>query len=177
MKDRIRKRTKYLTLCAMLCALGVIILALGAFIEVLDISVAVIASLLCVYAVIEMGGGYPWLVYAVTAVLSVLLLPQKTPALFYALFAGYYPILKERIERLRRPLGLPIKLAIFHVALGAMVAVALLFFPGSLPIKEQLWYFAALYVLGVACFILYDIALSRLISFYLFRLRNRFRIK
>ncbi len=177
MKDRIRKRTKYLTLCAMLCALGVIILALGALIEVLDISVSVIASLLCVYAVIEMGRGYPWLVYAVTAVLSVLLLPQKTPALFYALFAGYYPILKEKLERLRRPIATVLKLVIFHAALGAMVATALLFFPGSLQIQDKLWYFAALYVLGVICFILYDIALSRLITFYLFRLRNRFRIK
>ena len=37
MADRIRKRTKYLTVSAMLSALGVIFLALGAFIEVLDI--------------------------------------------------------------------------------------------------------------------------------------------
>ena len=81
MRDRIRKRTKYLTVCAMLCALSVIILSLGSLIEVLDISVAVFASLLCIYAVIEIGGAYPWLVWLVTSVLALLLLPQKTPAL------------------------------------------------------------------------------------------------
>ena len=36
----------------MLSALGVVLLSLGALIEVIDISMAVIASLLCVFAVI-----------------------------------------------------------------------------------------------------------------------------
>ena len=101
MADRIRKRTKYLTVSAMLSALGVIFLALGAFIEVLDITTAVLASMLCIYAVIEMSGAYPWGIWVVTSILSLLLLPIKTPALFYALFAGFYPILKEKLERLR----------------------------------------------------------------------------
>ena len=101
MRDRIRKRTKYLTVSAMLCALSVIILSLGSLIEVLDITTAVLASLLCIYAVIEMGGAYPWLIWPVTSILALLLLPQKTPALFYALFAGFYPILKEKLEKLK----------------------------------------------------------------------------
>ena len=81
MRNRIRKQTKYLTVSAMLAALGVVLLSLGAMVEVLDISVAVLASLLTVYAVIEMGGAYPWLIWLVTSVLSLLLLPQKTPVI------------------------------------------------------------------------------------------------
>ena len=70
-------QVKYLTVSAMLCALSVIILGLGAVIEVLDISVAVIASLFVVYAIIEIGGAYPWLIWIVTSIIALLLLPLK----------------------------------------------------------------------------------------------------
>ena len=177
MADRIRKRTKYLTVSAMLSALGVIFLALGAFIEVLDITTAVLASMLCIYAVIEMGGAYPWGIWVVTSILSLLLLPIKTPALFYALFAGFYPILKEKLERLKRPLAFVLKLAVFHLSLGAIVLLLRLFFPEQLDWGGMQWLPIAMYVLCVAVFLLYDLALTRVITFYLIRLRQRFRIK
>ena len=177
MRNRIRKQTKYLTVSAMLAALGVVLLSLGAMVEVLDISVAVLASLLTVYAVIEMGGAYPWLIWLVTSVLSLLLLPQKTPALFYACFAGFYPILKEKLERRRRLILYLIKLAVFHLCLGVMVAVMYLFIPDLLRMGEAAWLPIALYVACVACFILYDFALTKIITYYLVRLRHRFQIK
>ncbi|MBR2019901.1 MAG: hypothetical protein IKA05_05845 [Clostridia bacterium] len=177
MADRIRKRTKYLTVSAMLSALGVIFLALGAFIEVLDITTAVLASMLCIYAVIEMSGAYPWGIWVVTSILSLLLLPIKTPALFYALFAGFYPILKEKLERLKRPLAFVLKLAVFHLSLGAIVLLLRLFFPEQLDWGGMQWLPIAMYVLCVAVFLLYDLALTRVITFYLIRLRQRFRIK
>ena len=67
-------------------------LYLGSMVEVLDISMAVIASLICVFAVIEYGKGYPWLIFSVTAILSLLLLPNKFPAVVYGCFMGFYPI-------------------------------------------------------------------------------------
>lgn len=163
---------------AMLCALGFIILALGAFIEVIDLSVAVIASLLCVYAVIEMGGIYPWLIWIVTSVLALLLLPQKTPALFYALFAGFYPMVKEKAEGKFRPtIAIPIKLAVFHVSLLAMYGILRLFLPTELEGLAGGWVLVGLYVAAVAVFLLYDYALTKLISGYLFKLRRYFKLK
>ena len=91
--------TRKLTTCALLAALGVVLLYLGSLVEVLDVSMAVIVSLFCIFAVIEYGGSAPWLIYAVTGVLSLILLPIKTPALLYLLFFGYYPILKEKLEK------------------------------------------------------------------------------
>ena len=96
-----RGRTKYLTVSAMLAALGVILLGLGSLINTLDLTVAALASILCVWAVIEMGKTYAWMIWLVTSFLAILLLPQKTPGCFY-LFIGLYPILKERLERLPR---------------------------------------------------------------------------
>ena len=177
MNDRIRKRTKYVTVSAMLSALGVLFLELGSLVEVLDISVAVLASILCVYAVIEIGGAFPWLIWTVTSILGFLLVPQKTPVLFYAFALGFYPIIKEKLERCSRVLCYILKLIVFHVCLGVTVLVMWLFFPAMLAMENLTWMPIALYGLCLVFFVLYDLLLTRMITFYLLRLRNRFRIK
>lgn len=171
------QRIKQITVSAMLSALGVIIMAVGAFVEVLDLSTAVLASMLCIFAVIEIKGSYPWLIWLSTSVLALILLPIKTPAVFYALFFGFYPILKEKLERLSRIVAWILKLVIFHACIGLIFGVFKLFVPAALEDVGGGWMLALLYAMGLACFILYDIALTRLITFYIFRLRNRFRIK
>ncbi len=176
MKEQ-RIRIKYITVGAMLSALGVVLLALGSLIEVLDLTTAVLASFLCIYAVIEMKGAYPWMIWLVTSFLSLLLLPQKTPAIFYAMFAGFYPIVKEKLEKLSRLAAWICKLAVFHLSLGAMILTLRIFFPTSLDMSGLWWMPLVLYLMALVCFVLLDVALSRLITFYILRLRNRFRIK
>ncbi len=177
-RNNSRAQIKCMTVSAMLSALGVIILALGSVIEVIDASVAVIASLLCVYAVIELGGIYPWLIWIVTSAVSFLLLPLKTPVLFYALLAGYYPILKEKIERrFRGAVSWLLKAVILVVACGAIYLMSTLFFPVLLEGFGTLPLLLLLFLMVAVVFVLYDICLSQLITFYLVRLRRRFRIK
>ena len=94
-----KSTTRDLAVCAMLSALGVVLLYLGSFVEIMDMAMAAIASFAVIITVIEYGKGAPWAVYGVTSILSLILLPQKTPAAFYALFFGFYPIIKEKIER------------------------------------------------------------------------------
>lgn len=170
-------RIKSLAVSAMLCALGVVLLGVGALVEVLDLSTAVIASLLCVYAVIELRGIYPWMLWLTTSILALLLLPLKTPALFYTLFAGFYPILKEKLERLPRAPGYVLKLVVFHLSLGGIVLVLKLFLPEALETYGMNWMLWALYGLCLVCFVVYDLALTRLITFYLLRFRRYFRIR
>lgn len=169
---------KHLTIGAMLSALGVVILGLGAIIEVLDISVAVIASLLVVYAVIEMGGPYPWLIWIVTSIVSLLLLPLKTPVLFYALLTGYYPIIKQKIERkMARLPAWALKMGVLAFSLLVIWAVMWLFAPALLETTGGWVMIAVTLVLGVFAFVLYDICLTRLITVYFVKLQKRFRIK
>ena len=168
--------TRRVSVCAMLCALGVVLLYLGSLIEVLDISMAVIASLFAVYAVIEYGGAYPWLVWAVTSLLSLLVLPSKLPALMYAFFFGYYPILKEKIERrTRRSVGWLCKMVIFNVSLALMLLGTAFVLSMRELVFGTPWLTVGVCVLANVTFVVYDVALTRLISFYLFRLRDRFR--
>ena len=160
----------------MLSALGVVLLYIGSLVEALDLSAAVLASLACIIAVIEYGKGAPWAVYGVTSVLSLILLPVKTPAAFYAIFFGFYPILKEKIERSPRLLQWVIKEAIFNVALVIMgFAVYFLSTTGDNLLLENPLIIAATVVMAELAFVLYDIALTRLISFYIIKLRNRLK--
>ena len=178
MPKNTRTQIKHLTLSAMLCALGVIVLALGSFIEVIDASVAVIASLLTVYAVIEIGGTYPWMIWIVTSIVSFLLIPAKSPVLFYALLAGYYPIVKEKIERRFSILTeWLLKSAILVGASALIYLAARLFFPALLEGYEGIPMLLLLFGLTAVVFVLYDYCLSQLITFYLVRLRHRFRFK
>ena len=178
MSKKISVQVKYLTVSAMLCALGVVVLGLGSLIEVLDLTFAVVASLLTVYAVIEIGGAYPWLIWIVTSVIALLLLPLKTPVLFYALLTGYYPIIKQKIER--RMARLPawaIKLGVLAISLGIIWGVMRLFLPDLLEGPGGWIAIASLLALAVLSFILYDICLTKLITLYFARLQKRFRIK
>jgi hypothetical protein len=160
----------------MLSALGVVLLYIGSLVEALDLSAAVLASLACIIAVIEYGKGAPWAIYGVTSVLSLILLPVKTPAAFYAIFFGFYPILKEKIERRSRLLQWVIKEAIFNVSLVIMgFAVYFLSTTGDNLLLENPLIIAATVVMAELAFVLYDIALTRLISFYIIKLRNRLK--
>ena len=169
---------KYLTVSAMLSALGVVILGLGAVIEVLDISVAVIASLLVAYAVIEIGGAYPWLIWVVTSTIALLLLPLKTPVLFYALLTGYYPIVKQKIERkMARLPAWATKMGVLAISLLVIWAVMWLFAPTLLETTGGWLMIVATLVLGIFAFILYDICLTKLITRYFVKWQKRFKMK
>ncbi len=181
MKDNKQKNKSYsakkLALCAMLSAVGVVLLYAGALIDVLDISMAVIASLVCVIAVIEYGGSAPWLIYGVTSVLSLLLLPNKTPAAFYVLFFGFYPILKEKLEKLPRIISWVLKELTFN---ACFIILALLsIFVLGLADNTLLGPVTIIItiILSEAVFVLYDIALTRLLTFYIVKLRSRFKFK
>ena len=158
----------------MLSALGVVLLYLGALIEVLDLSLAALAPLLVVYVAIELGGYWPWLLYLVTGVTALLLLPQKFGAVVYLLFTGFYPMVKKWAEsRLPRLLVLLFKLGIFNLSLLAAWGLAKLFLV-PLAVGKTL-------LLGVlfleVTFVLYDFVLTRLISIYVYRLRKRLKFK
>ena len=174
MKER-RNRTRTITVCAMLSALGVVVLYLGSFIDVLDASMAVVASVMSIVAVIEFGRSAAWSIYAVTAVLSLILLPNKSPAVMYAAFFGFYPILKEVFEKKNKIVAWMLKEITFNVALVVcFFIIRFVIFIGIPEIPLMMYILGAL--LLEAVFVLYDLALTRAISLYVFNLRKRLRI-
>lgn len=189
MSKGIPTKTKKITVSAMLAALGVAMLFIGSLIETLDLSMAALASFFCVFSVIEIGGAYPWLIYAVTSVLSILIMPHSMSGWFYLLFFGFYPILKEKLERLPRLLSWLFKIVILNVALLICVIAAYFLFFGQTAggnITDAFFLVfgdseggksmaAVIYALVNITFIIYDIALTRVISLYVIKLRKKFK--
>ena len=165
-----RRRTRRMSVCAVLIALGVVIITLGSLIDVLDLCTAAIVALLCVMVKIEYGGGYPWAVYLATATLALLLAPQKGAALVYAAF-GYYPILKAYIERLPRYGSAAVKSLVFLLCEVVMISLTDLV-TGADELLSPTFY-VALYALGFVTLWLYDILVTRLVTRYVLQWRAR----
>lgn len=188
MSRGISKKTKKLTLGAMLAAIGAVLLLLGSFFQVIDLSMAAIASLVCIIAVIELGTRWAWIIYAVVGFISVLLRPASFAPWVYVAFLGYYPIIKEKLEKLKKPISWMLKIIALNIALIACLAVVFFLLTAEKP--DNIFVFfnsllgvpgastaiaAGLYVFINFVFVIYDIALTRLISLYLFRLRPRLK--
>ncbi len=176
------KRTKILTMSAALVALMVVMMYLGSLVEVLDLVTLFVASLLLVFSVIEFGGGWPWMIYAATAVLSVLLLPNKFCAWEFALIVGVLPMLKNYFEKLPRAACAVLKFVSFNLLFAATLALFYLLL-GMQPEPIDLKLFvipayvapAVLVALGNLCFYLYDTLLTRIITLYYQKYRDRVR--
>lgn len=170
-----KRRAFCVALGGIFTALGVVIMYAGSLIEVLDLTAAVIASLLCIVTVIDLGKRWAWVVYAATSVLATVLLPNKFPAVTYLLFVGYYPMIKAALEGriTSRGVRFAVKLLIFNPAFAAITAVSV--FVLRIPFDERGFMIAVLFALGNLTFIIYDIALTRLITFYIVKLRPRLK--
>lgn len=165
--------TKTITTAAIFSALGVVFLYIGSVFEFLDLTAAGIASLIIILAVIERGGSVPWLIYAVTSLLSALLLPNKYPALLYIFFAGLYPMVKSWAERCPRIVSWVIKLVFFNVVLTVILFLAknLLHIPEDALMLEK-----GMYLICNLMLIVFDYMLTLLITFYHQKLQRHFRL-
>ncbi len=169
-----KKKTKAITLCAIISALEFVMLYVGSVTDVLDLSFCALATFASAIAVIEVGRAAPWVIYAVTSVLSVLLLPNKFIAFVYVLFAGFYPMLKAIFERFHYIVTWLLKLSTFNTALLLVIVICRYL----LHIEEMPLAFEALtLLLANVAFVLYDICFTKLITLYIIKLRKRLKLK
>ena len=174
-------KTKKLTLSAALSALIVVILLLGSLVEILDLTTIFLAGLFLVFSVIELEGNWKWMIYAVSSILAILLLPNKFVAVEYTLL-GVTVILKSYFERLPSILSWVLKFLSFNILFG--VVIALFYLVLGMPYQNEMIFGvtlpaylipAVLLFLGNLCFLLYDVLLTRLISVYYYKYRSRVR--
>ena len=168
------RKTKKISICAVLSALGVVILYLGSFIEVLDMSVACIASLIIMFCVAELGYAAALSVYAVISIISFLILPSKWVAVFFVFFFGLMPITKSLYEKTGAVLSWILKIATFNATLFGFyfVSSALGFFENN---EITLILFAVVFIAANFVFVLTDILYGRLYTIYELKYRSRIR--
>ena len=157
-------------------ALSLVLMFMSALIPFGTFAFPTFAGMLLTVIVIEMGFGYAIAVYAVTALLSFLLVPDKEAALIYTVFLGFYPIIKGLIERIKnKVLQYVIKFALFNVCMIGEFFIAV----NLLSIPESSYYVFGLNIplifllLGNVFFVIYDICITRLVTIYLLKWHNK----
>ena len=170
------RQTKKVTLSAMIVALGTVFMVLGGFIEVLDLSVCALASLLVVFAYIEIGKPYYWLVWICTSLATFLLSPGKQLWILYLAIFGIYPILKAFFERIKnRSVWLVLKLVYINIILVAFTLVWEFVFSVPLFVFDNKLFVAIAYAVVNVGFIAYDAFISVMVRLYFVKLRPRFK--
>lgn len=172
------KQTKKIAIASLCGSLGVIFLYLGVILNVLDMTAALLASMLVLFCVMELGYAYAFGVYAVISVLSLLLLPNPSPAwMFIALF-GYIPITKFGFEKRMKKLAWIPKILLFNLSFAAV-----LFLGGEVlgfTTENQfgispLGIYIAFFILGNFLYLMCDILYGRLVRLYILRYRGRIK--
>ena len=174
--------TKKITISAAVVALSALFLALGAFVDVLDLSACALASVLVVFVYIEIGSPYTYLVWLCTSLIAFLFTSGNPliAAEYFTVF-GIFPILKAYIEKLPKALWLVLKLVYINIVLVCALLFFELLFGVPFFDTEGISFFGldmriikmGLYLLLNVTFVLYDMLLTVLIRVYLFGFRSR----
>ena len=168
---------------AMITALSVVVLipsALQTFVYTLP----AMAGMLTMLAVVEIDKKWAIGSYVATSLIGLLFVANKEAVVYYVAFFGYYPVVKSLLEsKLPRAVEYILKLLIFNMSiiLSGVALVKLFGMPYNdlLGIDGESAFFTkyALYImlgLGNLVFILYDVALTRLLTAYLMVWQKKF---
>ncbi|MDD5952877.1 MAG: hypothetical protein PUC32_04410 [Oscillospiraceae bacterium] len=170
-------RTVQIAFCGITAALSTVIMLIAGVVPTASYALPALAGVMAVAVVVEFNVGWAFGVFAVTAGLSLLLVPDKKAVLLYLFFFGYYPILKALIERIKiKIVAYLVKFAIFNAAvIGAyFVALWLLALPADAFVLFGVSIPWVLLIVANAIFAIYDFALSGLVVLYYKRLHPIF---
>ena len=168
------RQTKRVTLSSMLVALTVVMMVIGAVLDVLDLSACALASLVMVFAYIEIGAPYTYLIWICATVISGIIFPGSLVWIEYLLVFGIYPILKAYIEKLPRLFWWPAKLVYINAIIWLLIYFVDLIFCTPFLEGDTIWLRAATYLLINVAFVMYDLFITVMVRFYFDRLRHRF---
>lgn len=169
---------------AMITALSVVILIPSA-VQVFVYTLPAMAGMLTMLAVVEIDKKWAIGSYVATSLIGLLFVANKEAVVYYVAFFGYYPVVKALLEsKMPRVAEYILKFLIFNVSivLSGVVLVKVFGMPYNdlLGIDGESAFFAkyALPIMlgmGNVVFILYDVALTRLLTAYVLVWQKRFR--
>ena len=169
---------------AMLTALSVVILIPSAL-EVFVYTLPAMAGMLTMFSVVELDKKWSAGIYAATSLIGLLLVANKEAVIYYVAFFGYYPIIKAIFEsKLPKAIEYILKFLVFNISiiLAGVVLINIFGMPYAdlLGIDGESTFFSkyALPImlgLGNLVFILYDFALTRIVTVYVLVWQKKFR--
>jgi hypothetical protein len=169
MKNTRRPKSSFsIAYCGIMSALSLVVMFI-AIIPSLAYIMPAIAGLLIWTVRSQCSWKWAVLTYVGTAILSLFLVPEKEAMTFFILIFGYYPLIRELIQKVRFvPVQLILKLIVFNItAVTAFTIVVNLFIDIELVLDglERAGEYAVYvyWVGGNIAFFLYDISLNYII--------------
>ena len=111
-----KNKTKNTAVSGLLTALSVVLMMLTTVIPVFMYVLPIATGLLVLLVAEITDKKWAFGVYLSTSVLALLLLTDKEAALTYALIFGYYPLIKDNLDKKKKPFSVLLKLLIFNCA-------------------------------------------------------------
>lgn len=162
-------KAKEITLSSILTALTITILYLNLLLPISTISILTLASLLIPIALIRGSMKSAFLVYISSSILGFFILPINI-ILLYILFFGVYGIIKFYIEKINKLfIEILSKMLFFNIILVSSIFIFKTFIPITIT-TLRIWMF---FIVAQVGFLVFDYALTLLISFYIQRIHSR----
>lgn len=153
-----REQSRRMAVCSVAAALGVVVLLLGAVLE-LGIYVCPMVVGLCLIPIgRRFGVKYQLLLWIVISFLSFLLVPNPEENLVFAGLFGWYPALQPRMQKLPKILRALLKLLLFNAVVVALEALVLYVLVPEAIDSAML---VLLLLLGNVMFVMYDRVIGR----------------
>ena len=154
-----RTPAKRMAMCAMMAALCVVLMLLGAVLE-LGVYAAPLLGGLCFIPVGQVyGKKYHMILFAVSAILCFLFVPNIEQNLVFTGLLGWYPIVHPSLQKLPKWLRLPVKLLLFNAIIVGIEYLVMTVLVPEVMGGVLIWILLAL---GNITFLAYDFMLPRL---------------
>ena len=164
------KRTKKLTVCAVLCALAIVFLYLASFLPTLSLSLIAVAGFLPAIAIIECDFKYACVMTVASIILAFVLVPAYDCSIIYAILFAPYPFVKLFCEKIRfralkwiaKLLCVNLMLFVLYICAGALI----IGFQATLATLIFAW------VAFNVIFVLYDLCFTKICALYFTRIHR-----
>ncbi len=172
------KTSGRVALCGVLAALMLVVMLFGTMLPLSTYACPALAGAISIPVIWELGTKPGCLLYLAVSILSLLLAPDKEAALLFLFLLGWYPILRPKLQHLKKkPARVVVKLILFNLAICLVYALLLFVLTTpDLQAEAARWtgpLLAGMLLLGNVTFLLYDLMLSRVTDLYVYRLRAK----
>lgn len=153
-----KKKTRAIAVCAMLAALSVVLMLLGAVLELGMYACPLFVGLCFIPVGQKYGRKYHTTLYIASSILCLLFVPNVEENLMLAGLFGWYPIVRPILQRLNKWLGWALKLLIFNTVVVAIEWLVMTVLVPEVMLGVLLW---VLLLLGNITFLAYDLMIPR----------------
>ena len=140
-------------------ALSVVIMFLGAVLELGMYASPLIAGMILMFLGTKYGRKWHLSLYIATSILSVLLVPHIEANMMFVGFFGWYPIIRPSLQKLPKGISFAAKVIIFNLT---VIVIEYIVVTVLVPEVLTKWMIAILLVIANVAFVMYDALIPRM---------------